>query len=422
MSDAKSNILEKISRLSDIVGGNVYLQAVSQGGMAALPFIIIGAFSSLLVGLPIEGWKSFIGSIGLDTALTMLVNATTNFLGIYITFFIAHALAEKLEVNSKMASLLVVMVYLVLLPSNVMKNGTAFLAYDFLGTKGMVIGIIIGIASVKLYKTIIDKNITIKMPEGTPPFVSNTFVSLIPGVVLAIIAVIIRMIFSFTSFGDMFHFIYSILQLPLEQLVGNNVWSLVIVSCVANLLFALGIHPGFVMALIGPILIALDGANQAAYAAGKEIPNIIGMAFSYSTTIAVFYPAIALTIVIFAKSKQLKTVGKVAIAPSFFGISEPLVFGAPIVFNPFMIIPWVLVPIVNVFVAYFAISTGLVHRMIGAMVFNMPVGLTGILNGGISISILEIVLVIIDILLFLPFVKLTDKKYLDAEVSVQHTA
>jgi cellobiose PTS system EIIC component len=421
MSDRKTKFIEKLSNISEKVGNNSYLQGISQGVMGALPFIIIGAFASLFMGLPIEGWQSFMASTGFAPVLNMLVNATTNFLGIIVTYFVARSFAEKLGVTSKVVGFLAIMFFLVLLPSYTMDDGhghvTSYLSYDFLGTKGMLIGILIAIVTVRVFKLIIDKKIIIKMPEGTPPFVSNSFAALVPGFVIAIIALVVRIIFSLTPFNDAFDFVYTILQSPLQQIVGNNVWSLIIISCLVNLLFAFGIHPGFLLGMIAPILFALDGANQAAFASGKDVPNIIGMAFSYITTTAVFYPAIAISVLLFTKSKQLKTVGKIAIAPSFFGISEPLVFGIPVVFNPIVIIPWVLAPVVNLLIGYSVISIGLVAKPIGTTIFNVPMVFTGMMNGSISIVLLEIVLLVIDILLFMPFLKLIDKKYMEAEKS-----
>lgn len=140
--------------------------------------------------------------------------------------------------------------------------------------------------------------------------------------------------------------------------------------------------------MTAPVLFALDGMNQALYAQGKEVPNIIGMAFSYITTTAVFYPAIAIAILLFAKSQRLKTVGKVAVAPAFFGISEPLVFGLPIVYNPMILIPWLFVPILNFGIGYMLTSVHLVAKCAGVTVFNIPMIFTGIMNGSISIAII----------------------------------
>ncbi|UTR15936.1 PTS transporter subunit EIIC [Salipaludibacillus sp. LMS25] len=417
MSKGKTSFLEKVSLFSERVGKNVYLQGISQGVMTALPFIIIGAFASLLVGLPIEVWQNFLTSMGINESLGMVVRATTNFLGVIITFFVANSFAEKLEVKSKIVGFLAVMFYLTLLPSYVMEDGTAFLDYDYLGTKGMLIGILLALFTVKLFKAIVSRNIVIKMPEGTPTFVSSSFAALIPGLVITFIALIVRVIFSKTPFGDAFSFIYGILQIPIQELVISNIWAVAGMGILVSLVFSLGIHPGFLQAIMAPFLFSLDGMNQAAYAAGEELPNIIGMAFSYITSTAIFFPAFAISVLIYSRSKQLKTVGKVSLAPAFFGISEPLVFGVPVVFNPLMIIPWALIPAINQIIAYHVISWGLVSRPVGTTVFNIPMIFTGILNGSISLVILEVALLLLDILLFMPFLKLHDRKILAGEMA-----
>ncbi|MEG0367003.1 MAG: PTS transporter subunit EIIC, partial [Coprobacillus sp.] len=172
---------------------------------------------------------------------------------------------------------------------------------------------------------------------------------------------------------------------------------------------------GYLTGAIAPILFAVDGAHQGAYAQGHAIPNTIGMAFNYITTIATVYAAIAVAVLLFAKSKQLKTVGKVAVAPAFFGISEPLVFGLPIVFNPVLFIPWVITPIVNFILGYFLTSIGLVAKCAGVTVFNIPMVFTGLMNGDVSIALMEIALFVLDILIFLPFIKAIDKKFISQE-------
>src|SRR5699024_5043284 len=252
------------------------------------------------------------------------------------------------------------------------------------------------------------KNITIKMPEGTPPFVANSFVALIPAFLIMLVAIIVRLIFSLTPFGSAFDLIYVVLQTPLNALVGNNIWSEAIIMAISNLVFAFGIHPGFITGLLAPILFGLDGMNQAAYAAGEAIPNTIGMAFNYITTIAVVYPAMAIPLLVLCKSKQLKTVGKISVAPAFFGISEPLVFGLPVVFNPVMMIPWIFVPSINMILGYFAMSSGLVAKCIGVTVFNVPMVFTGLMNGSISIAVMEVVLFLLDCLMFAPFILAQD--------------
>lgn len=415
----KKSFIDRLTVLGDKVSSNLYLQAVSQGVMAMLPVIIIGAFASLFSGLPIPVWQSFISATSINTLLSMVVSATTNMLGLWFTYSIAKSLADKLDVHNKIVPILALIVYLSLLPAAAMENGTAVLSYDYLGTKGMIVGILLAFLTVKLYKFIVDRNITIKMPEGTPDYVANSFTSLIPGFVIIIIAMVIRAIFAATPFGSAFDCLYTILQIPLTALIGGSIISNCILQVIIQFLWVLGVHPGFVSGMTAPILFGLDGMNQAAYAAGESVPNIIGMAFSYSTTIATVYPAIALSIFLFAKSSQLKTVSKISIAPAFFGISEPLIFGIPVVLNPVIAIPWIIAPALNFAIAYGLTSMGIVARYAGVTVFNFPMIFTGLMNGSFSIAIMEIGLFVLDVLLFMPFIKAVDKKYIEEEKNAQ---
>lgn len=412
----QSTFIEKLSILSGKIQDNKYLKGISQGCTAILPIIIIGAFASLFSGLPVSVWQKFIQSTGIAAILTMVVNATTNMLGVYFAYGVSKTLAKELEVKSGIVPVLSMAVYLMLLPTSTLESGDIGLAFDYTGAKGMIVGILIAFLSTKLVKFFEDKNITIKMPEGTPSYVSNSFASLIPGFVVMIVAMIIRGLCQLTPYGDVFNLLYNILQIPLTAIIGGSVVSNTIIIFLTQILWGFGIHPGFLSSMTGPILMGLDGMNQAAYAAGEALPNIIGLAFSYITTIATLYPAIAIAVLIFSKSKQLKTVGKVAVAPAFFGISEPLIFGLPVVLNPIIIIPWVIAPIVNFVLGYFVTSIGLVHKCAGVIVFNFPMVITGLLNGSVTISIMEVVLFVIDILLFAPFIKAIDRKMLKNEL------
>ena len=411
----KKTFADRMTQFSDALSQNIYLQSVSQGVMPCMPIIIIGSFASLATGLPVDFWQGFLQSTGLASILTMVVAATTNMLGLYFTLGIASALCKKLGIKSSSVPLLVVITYLALLPSTTLENGTVTFAVDYLSAKGMIVGVVLAIFMVLLYKAVTDAKIVIKLPAGTPEYVSNSFVSLLPGFVILFVTIALRALFGMTPWGNIFDCLYSLLQAPLTAIIGNNVLTMCFFQLITQVLWVFGIHPGFLTSLTGPVLFGLDGMNQAAYAAGEEIPSVIGMAFSYSTTIAIVYPAFAVALILFSKSGQLKTVGKVAAAPAFFGISEPLIFGIPVVFNPIIAIPWIATPIVNFVLGYIACSSGLVAKYAGVTVFNFPMVATGLLNGSISIALMEVVLFVIDVLIYMPFVRIQDKKNLMAE-------
>lgn len=141
----------------------------------------------------------------------------------------------------------------------------------------------------------------------------------------------------------------------------------------------------------------------------------MGMAFSYMYYTAIMYPAVAIAVCCFAKSKRLKMVGKMALPASFFGISEPLVFGLPIVFNPILAIPFIFIPSIVMGIAYLITSLGLVATPIGVQVFNIPLAINGILNGSLTIAILQILLLILSVIMWMPFIKFADKKALEEE-------
>lgn len=414
---AKRNFVEMATKLSDVVGGNIYLRSISKGVMPNLPIIIIGSFASLFVGLPIPFWQSFIQSAGLVTILNMVVAATTNMLGVYFTYGIAKAYAKNLELQADLVPILAIVVYLTLSPLADPEASSANFAYTYLGTKGMIVGIFVAIFTVKIFKAIVDAKIVIKMPEGTPDYVSNSFVSLIPGFVVIIVAMVVRALFGLTPWGNIFDCLYNLLQIPLTAIMGNNVIAMCIFQLITQLLWVFGVHPGFLASLTGPIMFGLDGMNQAAYAAGEPIPSVIGMAFSYAMTVAVVYPAFAVAVALFSKSSQLKTVGKISVAPAFLGISEPLIFGVPVVLNPFVAVPWIITPMLNFVLGYLACSSGLVAKYAGVTVFNFPMVATGLLNGSVSLAIMEVVLFVLDVLVYMPFIRMQDKKYLADEAS-----
>lgn len=410
-----NSVIAKVSSWGSVIGKNTILQAISSGIMSMFPIIIVGSFASLFSGIPIPAYQDAITASGVSAALGAVVNATTNMLGVFFTYGVARAYGESLGVKAPAAGVLALVVYIALMPTMVSDDGVTSLTFDYLGTKGMILGIVIAFLVTKLFHFIVEKDIVIKMPAGTPDYVSKSFVSLIPAFAIAICAIVVRMLFALTPWGDAFNCFYALIQMPIQGVIGGNIGSVVLVSVLMGLLWSFGIHPGFITGLIGPLFMMLDGANQAAYAAGEALPNIIGMNFNYITTIAIAYPAVPIAILLVARSAQLRTVGKVALVPGFFGINEPIVFGLPIVLNPLAAIPFIVTPIINVVGMYALQSLGIVARCIGILPFNIPVVITGMLSGGVSIAIAEVAFLVIDILVWIPFIKAMDISSLKAE-------
>lgn len=165
---AKRNFSETLTLASDKVSRNIYLQSISQGCMSMLPVVIIGSFASLFSGLPVNFWQNFIQSTGISGILAAVVSATTNMLGVFFTYGVASAYAEKLKITNKVAVILALVVYIALLPTATLDTGTTTPSTSYMGTSGMIVGFLLAFLTVRLYKAIVDANIVIKMPGRHP--------------------------------------------------------------------------------------------------------------------------------------------------------------------------------------------------------------------------------------------------------------
>ena len=213
---------------------------------------------------------------------------------------------------------------------------------------------------------------------------------------------------------------------PLNSL-GGSVWSLVVLILVQMLLWFFGIHGSNVISgVITAVYLPMATANLEAYAASKALPNILCNTF-YDTFSGIGGAggtlSLCIVILLFAKSKQNKTMGKLGIIPGLFTINEPVVFGYPLIMNPLMAIPFILTPIVQTLVAYFSMYIGLVPRFTGVQVpWCMPIILKPLLAGGWQAAILQVVCIFIGCLIWYPFFKVSDKQRYEQEQSLEATA
>lgn len=185
-----------------------------------------------------------------------------------------------------------------------------------------------------------------------------------------------------------------------------------------------GIHGSSAVAWMTPIATAAAQENLAAYTAGEPLPNIIAGAFENCILIGGIGATLGACIVmlVFAKSKRYKQVSRIAIVPQIFNIGEPFLFGVPVMLNPLLFIPYMGGVLVNTLIVYFAVSTGLVARFTGV---TIPWTLQGILGGLLGCEVpwqgalLQFFVLIIDMVIWYPFIKLIDKQALSDEAKAK---
>jgi PTS system cellobiose-specific IIC component len=419
--DAMAN---KLTPFADRIGKNKYIGAITNGLASSLSIIMIGAIASLLQGIPVAGYTGFLKSSGLYDILSIVNAFTLNMIAVYAVFFVAYRLAVTLEVDGVMAGSLALLAFFILTPLGSTKDKTGVISYipfDWLGSQGLIMALIVGILVAKFYAFIVHRNIVIKMPEGVPAAVSNSFVALIPGFMIAIIALVVSAAFKMTPFGSFPKCIYAFLQQPLQGL-GSSFWTSLFISFLIDFLWLFGIHGAMVVMPISmAMMMPLDLQNIAAYSAGKQVPNILCSAFG------MVYGALGgagctlglvIIMTFFAKSKRYKTLGKLALLPGLCTINEPVIFGMPVIFNPILALPFLIVPLVNTSIAYFLTWIGMVPRCNGVSIsMGVPPIVSGLLEGSWIISVLQVLLIILDALIYLPFFKILDKKSIAEEAT-----
>lgn len=418
MSTKTASIQGKMQKIAGKISSNKYLKAVSDGLVSTIPALIVGAIATLLAGLPVDAYQSFLESTGLKSIINKPYEVTTNVLAIYAVFFIAYHLAGALKTDQRGAGLIALVSFLVLTPIQVVE-GSNVLPFNFLGAQGLFVAIIVGLLTAKFHAIIEGHGWTIKLPDGVPPTISKSFESLIPGFVIIIFWTVVMALFELTPMGSFHQFIYTFVQAPLNN-IGGSFWSVIIITLLIHLFWLFGVH-GVLVVL--PVIISvwtpLGIENLEAMGSGEPLPHIVSMDFLTAFILIGGSGAtlgLACLMAFAAKSKRYKTLGKLTVVPSFFGINEPIIFGTPIILNPYLAVPFILAPLAGAIVSYAVMAIDLFPRVysIGAPL-GTPVIANAFLNGGFMLVLLQIIVFIITTLIYYPFFRIVDKKALAEE-------
>lgn len=407
------SLFEKLNPIMTKLANNPTLKGISSGMMGSIIVTLVGSMCLLLAVFPIQAVQNFVEAIGIKPLLLNVNTYTIGCLALYIVVMITNALVKsyKPDEDGIAPAVAALMSFLIVTPIGATAEEVGAIPTTWLGAAGVFSAMIIAIVTAKIFVLVKEKGWTIKMPDSVPPMVSRTFEGLIPGIVVAIIFMVISALFAKTSYGCMHQFVYSIIQTPLQGL-GGSLPAMCLFTIIAQLLWFFGIHGTNVISPIyTPIWLTLDLANQAAVAqngmgAGE---NIIGLAFFNTFTWGGCVLGFVLLMAFRAKSSQYKSLGRLSLVPALFGITEPVIFGTPLVLNFNFFIPFVFGNVVAILVAYGAIAIGLVPTLMGAStVFGLPIGFHAAIQGSWQAVVLQIAVMAIVGLIWYPFFKKAD--------------
>lgn len=394
-----------------------HLLAIRDGLILSSPLTLAGSMFIILTNLPFSFWPSVMASTGIGPWANKIVSGSFGIIGLVSSFGVARVLAEKNETDGISAGVLSLSAYMILIPSLQLKNSGSGLPLGLLGSKGIFVAIIVGLVTAEIFTWFVKKNIIIKMPESVPPAVGKAFSAMIPGFFILLFWCLIYLITTKIGYESVFSMVVKLVSDPLTFVGAGFIGALVGVL-INSLFWTIGIHGAQITGIIlGPVWLIASDENRLAYEAGKALPHIVTGTFMNSivfaggggTTIG-----LALLLAFYAKSKQNKVLGKLALSPSIFNINEPILFGFPIVTNFKMLIPFVLAPVASLLIAYFGTYFGLVARVTGVIIpWATPPIISGYLatGGKISGAVVQIIIIIVSVLIYLPFFKSIDMDY-----------
>ena len=398
--------------------------ALKDGMLAILPLTVVGSIFLIVGQLPFEGLNQAIAGIfgkNWTEPFMQVYSGTFAIMGLISCFSIGYSYAKNSGVEPLPAGVLSVSSFFILLKSSyIPEKGeeiTDAIAKIWFGGQGIIGAIIIGLVVGSIYTMFIQKHIVIKMPEQVPQAIAKQFEAMIPAFVIFFLSMVVYILAKMLTKGGTFiEMIYGVLQVPLQGLTGS-LYGAIGIAFFISFLWWFGVHgQSVVNGVVTALLLSNLDANKTLLAAGKlsvgKGVHIVTQQFLDSFLIlsgSGITFGLVVAMLFAAKSKQYKALGKVAAFPAIFNVNEPVVFGFPIVMNPVMFLPFILVPVLAAVIVYGSIAIGFMQPFSGVTLpWSTPAIISGFLVAGWQGALIQVVILAMSTLIYFPFFKFQD--------------
>ncbi|MDR1966589.1 MAG: PTS transporter subunit EIIC, partial [Synergistaceae bacterium] len=258
--------------------------------------------------------------------------------------------------------------------------------YRWVGIHGLFLAIIVALISSELFLWFYKHNVRINFFLETPNAIMvNAFSSLLPGAMTIFVFAGFKAVMSYFKLNDLHELTYEMLCKPFVGM-GNNLPSALVFMFARQFLWFLGIHGSNALE---PVMTELysssSAANAIAMASGGAPPFVFTKTFFDSyVTMGGSGNTLSLLFAFFIARRWKKpgTVAKISILPAIFNINETLVFGVPIVLNPFYFVPFVATPMALTVTSYLAMRAGLVSVTMTEAAWTTPALVSGYVAAG----------------------------------------
>lgn len=408
------------------LGAQRHLVAVRDGFVAMIPITMIGALATLVNNLPIPAYQNFMKNTFGETWTTLggdLWWGSIATMALFLVVGVAYNLAKSYDEDGLQAGLIALSIFFVMSPqvANIVTeagdkvSGWGFVPSGYISNSALFTAIVIGLLATEIFvKLSRIKKINIKMPDGVPPAVARSFAKLIPGMLTIAIFGAIGLLIKTLSGGLFLNdLLNTYLAAPLKG-AADSLGSTMLITFFIHALWTIGLHGANIAMPITETLLMDLGAENAALAQAGATEGFHTLAGAFLDAFVYLGGSgmiLGLIIALIIAGRRRKDMIALGLAPSIFNISEPVIFGLPIVLNPIYMIPFVLAPVVCSAVAYLAIDMGLVMPVIAAKIpWVTPPILGGFLaTGHWTGAVLAAVNLLISIVIYIPFVIAAEK-------------
>ena len=417
-------LIEKGKPFFEKISRNKYLRAIRDGFIAGMPVILFSSIFILIAYVP-NAW-GFHWSKDIETFLMTPYSYSMGILAFFVGGTTAKALTDSMnrdlpatnQINF-ISTMLASMVGFLLMAAEPAKEGGFLTA--FMGTKGLLTAFIAAFVTVNVYKVCVKNNVTIRMPDEVPPNISQVFKDLIPFTLSVVLLYALELVVKASLHVTVAESIGTLLA-PLFSAADGYVGITIIFGAFAFFWF-IGIHgPSIVEPAIAAITYANAEVNLNLLQQGMHADKILT---SGTQMFIVTMGGTGATLVVpfmfmwLCKSKRNRAIGRASVVPTFFGVNEPILFGAPLVLNPIFFVPFIFAPIANVWIFKFFVDTLGMNSFTSNLPWTTPGPLGIVLGTNFQVLsfILAALLVVVDVIIYYPFVKVYDEQILEEERS-----
>lgn len=417
--DKIQNIMDKtIAPVASKVADSKMLDALMGGMMCTLPMTLGVSVIAILINFPIPGFSDWVVSSGLMATGNSILTVTMNMMGIYISFFIGLRWGKACGLSGYTGGIVSGAVFLAFMPQQSFEDipMASFINTSYMGSNGIFVAILLGLIVPKVTAILMSK-LEIKLPDMVPPMVADSLSPMFAAIVLFTAVWFAKWGLSFTPWGNLFDMINTLIGTPVTM-VGASPLAYIIVCSLQSIFWFFGVHPNVMLNFYAPVIMACSAANTEAIIAGEALPYGAWAVVALGTAIGGQANALGISIsLLFTKSERFKAIRGIALVPSLFNISEPLMFGLPVVLNPTYFIPFVLnIPVCAIVVqALYALGLGAAFNPTIQLPWVLPQPVIAFMQGGIGCLVISVAVLAVSVLMYTPFTLMADRQALREE-------